>query len=119
MAVYEKNALLTCKDAAGNKYLLYPITRLDCVDGADDLVHFGAAQTLTDAEMAQARANIGAIPTPATATVGQIIQVAAVENGKVTAVKAVDTGNAKVNGEALVLSGSISGATVRSESLIL
>ena len=103
MAVYEKNALLTCKDAAGNKYLLYPITRLECVDGAEDLVHFGAAQTLSDEEMAQARANIGAIPTPATATVGQIVQVAAVEDGKVTAVVAVDKGRATVSGETLIL----------------
>lgn len=61
MAVYENNVLLTGKDEAGNKNLLYPITRLDCVDGAEDLVHYGAAQSLTDAEKAQARENIGAL----------------------------------------------------------
>lgn len=60
MAVYEKSMLLRCRDAAGNVILLYPITKLDCVDGAEDLVHYGAAQELTDAEMAQARSNIGA-----------------------------------------------------------
>lgn len=60
MAVYEKNTLLTARDAAGNKYLLFPITTLECVDGAEDLLHYGAAQELTDAEQAQARANIGA-----------------------------------------------------------
>lgn len=58
MAVFEKSALLQCKDAEGNTYLLYPITKLDCVDGAEDLLHFGA-QELTDGEQAQARANIG------------------------------------------------------------
>lgn len=60
MAVYEKNVLLTAKDAAGDKHLLYPITKLDCVDGADDLLHYGQAQELTDEEKEQARANIGA-----------------------------------------------------------
>lgn len=60
MAVYEKNALLTGKDEAGNKNLIYPITKLDCVDGAEDLLHYGAAQELTDTEQAQARTNIGA-----------------------------------------------------------
>lgn len=38
MAVYDKDGLLTYKDDDGNKYLLYPITRLDCVDGAENLV---------------------------------------------------------------------------------
>lgn len=38
MAVYEKDGLLTYKDNEGNRYLLYPITRLECVDGAEDLV---------------------------------------------------------------------------------
>lgn len=60
MAVLEKNALLQCKDAEGNTYLLFPITNLDCVDGAEDLLHFGAAQELTEDEQAQARTNIGA-----------------------------------------------------------
>lgn len=60
MAVYEKNALLTGKDENGNKNLIYPITKLDCVDGSEDLLHYGAAQELTDAEQTQARTNIGA-----------------------------------------------------------
>ena len=38
MAVIEQNALLTGKDAAGNKTLLYPITKLECVDGAEELM---------------------------------------------------------------------------------
>lgn len=60
MAVYEKNVLLTGKDKDGNNHLLYPITQLDCVDGAEDLLHYGAAQELTDEEQTQARTNIGA-----------------------------------------------------------
>lgn len=60
MAVYEKNALLTHKDEAGDKHLIYPITRLDCVDGAEDLLHYGAEQALSDDEKDQARTNIGA-----------------------------------------------------------
>ena len=60
MAVVEKDVLIRCKDAEGNTYLLYPITRLDCVDGAEDLLHFGEAQELTDEEQTQARTNIGA-----------------------------------------------------------
>lgn len=60
MAIVEKDVLIRCKDADGNTYLLYPITRLDCVDGSEDLLHFGEAQDLTDAEQAQARINIGA-----------------------------------------------------------
>ena len=61
MAVYEMNALLTRKDEAGNLHLIYPITQLDCVDGAEDLLHYGAAQDLTDEEKAQARENIGVV----------------------------------------------------------
>lgn len=60
MAVHEKNVLLTGKNTAGDKTLLYPITKLDCVDGADDLLHYGQAQELTTAEKTQARENIGA-----------------------------------------------------------
>lgn len=60
MAVLEKNALLQCKDAEGNTILLYPITTLDCVDGSEDLLHYGAAQALTATEQAQGRANLGA-----------------------------------------------------------
>lgn len=60
MAVYEKNALLTGKDDAGNKNLFYPITKLECVDGAEELLSFGAAQELTDAQKEQARTNVGA-----------------------------------------------------------
>lgn len=37
MATYEKNVLLTGKDASGNKALLYPITKKDCVDGMEDI----------------------------------------------------------------------------------
>lgn len=95
MAVYEKDGLISVKDASGNTYLLYPITRLDCVAGAEDLLHYGAAQELTKDQMEQARENIGAaastevIPVPETAAVGQYLRIAAVdENGKVTAVEA-------------------------------
>ena len=61
MATYEKNVLLTSKDESGNLNLLFPVTRLACVDGAEELVSFGEAQALTDDQMAQARANIGAV----------------------------------------------------------
>lgn len=122
MAVYEKSALLQCKDAAGNVYLLYPITTLDCVDGAEDLLHYGEAQDLTPAQKAQALSNIGGIPTPATAEVGKYLRVAAVDaSGKVTAVEAVDaptsggSSSATVDGETLVLTG----ATVEGETIIL
>lgn len=60
MAVNENNVLLTGKTAAGDTNLLYPITKLDCVDGAEDLLHYGQTQELTDEQKAQARANIGA-----------------------------------------------------------
>ena len=123
MAVYEKSSLLMCRDAQGNKYLLYPITKLDCVDGAEDLLHYGAAQDLTEAEQTQARLNIGAIPMPTTAKVGQFLRVAAVDAiGRVTAVEAVDWpgcgGNATVEDETLVMSGN-SGMTVQDETLVM
>ena len=60
MAVNEYNALLTQKDAAGNKSLIYPITKLDNVDGAEDLLHYDTAQELTEDQQTQARSNIGA-----------------------------------------------------------
>lgn len=121
MAVYEKNTLLMCRDADGNKFLLYPITKLECVDGAEDLLHYGAAQDLSDGEKAQVLANIGALPTPPTANVGQFLRVAAVDAyGRVTAVEAVDMptgggGSASVDGEKLILSG----ATVDGETVVI
>ena len=60
MAVYEQNVLLTNKDADGNKSLLFPITRLDNVDGAEDLLHYDSAQELTETQQTQVRDNIGA-----------------------------------------------------------
>lgn len=63
--VIERIGLWSGKDADGNKYLLYPITSLDCVDGADTLLDFGNAQTLTDAQIAQALANLGITATAA------------------------------------------------------
>lgn len=83
MAVNEKNVLLTGKDASGNKNLLYPITKLDCVDGAEDLVHFGAAQTLTSTEKAQARSNIGAQAAGDYAQVSQLPTAASLGLGNV------------------------------------
>ena len=49
MAVYEKNGLLTYKDGNGNKNLLYPVTKLECVDGAEVL----AETSYVDAEVAK------------------------------------------------------------------
>ena len=48
MAVYEKNGLLTYKEG-NDKTLLYPITKLECVDGAEDL----AEKTYVDTEVAK------------------------------------------------------------------
>jgi hypothetical protein len=45
MATYEHNGLMTVKDAAGNKYLLYPITKAECVDGLEEALAAKAAAT--------------------------------------------------------------------------
>lgn len=36
MATFEQNGLMTVIDRAGNKYLMYPITKLECVDGLEE-----------------------------------------------------------------------------------
>lgn len=46
MAVHENPVLLTLKDAEGNKHLLYPVTTLDCVDGAENLLRLDQAEEL-------------------------------------------------------------------------
>jgi hypothetical protein len=46
MATYENNTLMTVKDAAGNKYLLYPVTKLECVEGMPDLAAGADGQAL-------------------------------------------------------------------------
>ena len=38
MAIYEKDCLMSNKDANGNTTLLYPITRADCVDGLEEAI---------------------------------------------------------------------------------
>ena len=45
MATYEYNGLMTVKDAAGNKYLLYPITKAECVDGLEEALAAKAASS--------------------------------------------------------------------------
>ena len=65
MAVIERCGLWTGKDESGNKYLLYPITSLDCVDGAETLLDFGNAQTLTADQITQALKNLGITATAA------------------------------------------------------
>ena len=88
MAVYEKDTLLRCKDENGNEYLLYPITRLDCVDGAEDLVHYDKDQELTAGQKAQFLKNIGGLCAPVSAQANQFLKVSAVDaNGNVTAVE--------------------------------
>lgn len=88
MAVYEQTTLLRCKDENGNEYLLYPITRLDCVDGAEDLVHFDKDQELTAVQKAQFLKNIGGLCAPVSAQANQFLKVSAVDsNGRVTAVE--------------------------------
>ena len=37
MAVYEIQAVMSYKDKDGNLYLLYPVTKLDCVDDMEEL----------------------------------------------------------------------------------
>lgn len=59
MAVSEKNMLLTGKDSAGNNVLLYPVTKLECVDGADELLSFTERQELTDEQKQIALQNLG------------------------------------------------------------
>lgn len=91
MAVYEQSALLRCKDENGNEYLLYPITRLDCVDGAEDLVHYDKDQELTAVQKAQFLKNIGGLCAPVSAQANQFLKVSAVDaNGNVTAVETYD-----------------------------
>ena len=56
MAIYEKNVLLMSKDGAGNQNLMYPITRLECVDGAEEALEKKADSdhahaTITHAEI--------------------------------------------------------------------
>lgn len=77
MAIVEQNVLLSQKDASGNRNLLYPVTKLECVDGSETLLDFGQAQTLTDAQKAQARANIGAAEAGASATAITADQISA------------------------------------------
>lgn len=36
MATFEQTGLMTVIDGAGNKYLMYPITKLACVDGLEE-----------------------------------------------------------------------------------
>lgn len=66
MAVKETSGFLRYKDSEGNSNLFYPITTKDNVDGLDELENELAntlkvtSQTLTEAQKAQARLNIGA-----------------------------------------------------------
>ena len=59
MATYEYNGLMTVKDAAGNKYLLYPITKAECVDGLEEALAAKAASSpSTNVKMMLTRINI-------------------------------------------------------------
>ena len=91
MAIVEQNVLLRCKDENGNEYLLYPITNIDCVDGAEDLVHFDKEQELTAEQKAQFLKNIGGLRAPNRAEANKFLKVTAVDaNGTVTAVETID-----------------------------
>ena len=109
MSVFDQNTLWMCKDESGNKYILYPITKLDCVDGAENLLRFDEAQKLTGEEKARVLANIGALCVPASGTVGQLLKITAVdESGMVTAVECVGIDTAPVKGSTNpIASGSI------------
>lgn len=39
MSVTEKNALIRAKDATGDSFLIYPITKAENVDGLDDALN--------------------------------------------------------------------------------
>lgn len=99
MAIIEQSVLLRCKDENGNEYLLYPITRIDCVDGAEDLVHFDKDQKLTAEQKAQFLKNIGGLCAPNRAEANKFLKVTAVDaNGNVTAVETIDVeANAEVD----------------------
>ena len=56
----DNNVQMTGMDGSGNKRPLYPVTTLEAVEGAENLVRFDMAQTLTPAQQNQTRANIGA-----------------------------------------------------------
>lgn len=60
MATYEKKVIISGVDESGNKTVMYPVTKLDYVEDADDLLHYGKTQTLTEEQKAIVRANIGA-----------------------------------------------------------
>ena len=60
MAVTENNVLMTGVDSSGNKRLLYPVTTLDAVEGAEKVVRVDESQSFTATEKTQARTNIGA-----------------------------------------------------------
>lgn len=54
MATYEKNVLLMSKDRDGNKNILYPITRVECVDGVEEALAQKADADHTHATMTNA-----------------------------------------------------------------
>lgn len=54
MATYEKNVLLMSKDRDGNNYILYPITRVECVDGVEEALAKKADVGHTHATMTNA-----------------------------------------------------------------
>ena len=60
MAVTENTVLMTGVDESGNKRLIYPVTTLDAIDGAENLVRCDTEQEFTDEQKSQARTNIGA-----------------------------------------------------------
>lgn len=65
MATTELNTLMRAKNVLGNNMILYPITKVDNVDGLDEklaskVVSYSDAQQLTDVQQSRARQNIGA-----------------------------------------------------------
>lgn len=75
MATYEQNALITVKDESGNKYLLYPVTKMECVEGLPDLTAGANGQALAkiagamgwksfaETSHSHSAADVGAVPT--------------------------------------------------------
>lgn len=121
MATYEENALITVKDAAGNKYLLYPITKLECIEGMPDLDAGANGQALAKVAGALAwksfgAADVGADPAGAAAVVQSNLTTHAGD-----AVKHITAAERTTwNGKEAALSGAAAKATpVDADTLII
>lgn len=70
MATYERTGLLTYIDDAGNKYLLYPITKVDAVDGAVSKIQETATLLASGWSSNQQTVNVSGVTADNTIIVG-------------------------------------------------